>query len=33
MLDTLLKLGVEDEDSEEYAHVDLIDYVDRSSST
>ena len=33
MLDTLLELGVEDEDSEEYAHVDLIDYVDRSSST
>ena len=32
MLYTLLELGVEDEDSEEYAHVNLIDYVDRFSS-
>ena len=32
MLDTLLDLGVEDKDSGEYTHVDLIDYVDRSSS-
>ncbi len=32
MLDRLKEKGVEDEDSGEYAHVDLIDYVDRSSS-
>ncbi len=29
MLDKLLELGIEDEDSEEFAHVDLIDYVER----
>lgn len=29
MLDKLLEIGMEDEDSEEFAHIDLIDYVDR----
>jgi len=33
MLDKLLELGIEDEDSEEFAHVDLIDYVERPQST
>jgi protease-4 len=29
ILDRLVELGVEDEESEEFAHVELIDYVDR----